>query len=202
MTPRVSIRPARADDAVIAASLIRLTMGGSADLFADIESGWISEKLLAMLFTRDGGRFSYQVGTMIEVDSAVAGLLISYPASKMMMLDLVTGRNLLSVLGIRALIRFAKRMSPMINIREAERGEYYISNVGVLPDFQGNGYGAHLLTFAEERARRLDLKKCSLTVDEHNDGALRLYQRFGYQIVFSGKFNTESGYHRMVKEVA
>ncbi len=202
MTSRVSIRPARPDDARIAASLIRLTMGKSADLFADVESGWTSEKLISTLFACSSGRFSYQVGTMIEVDNSAIGLLMSYPASKMIVLDLITGRNLLSILGIRAMIHFTKRMSPMMNVHEVERGEYYISNVSVLPDFQGNGYGTRLLTFAEGQARKSNLKKCSLIVDEHNDGAIRLYQRLGYKIVFSGKLNGESGYHRMVKELA
>ncbi|MCL4530927.1 MAG: GNAT family N-acetyltransferase [Chloroflexi bacterium] len=202
MNPCVSIRPARPDDAMIAASLMRLTMGRSADLFSDVESGWTSEKLLAALFAHKGGRFSCQVGTVLEVDGKAVGLLVSYPASKMAMLDLAAGRNLLSVLGIRPMIRFAKRISPMMNIREAERGEYYISNVGVAPEFQGNGYGAHLLSFAEEQARKFNLKKCSLIVDEHNNGAIRLYQRSGYKIIFSGKLNGESGYYRMVKELA
>ena len=177
-------------------------MGGSADLFSDIESGWTSEKLLAALFARSGGRFGYQVGTILIADEAAVGLLVSYPASKLTMLDLVTGRTLLSILGIRPTIRFAKRMSAMLNLREAERGEYYISNVGVLPDFQGNGYGARLLTLAEEQARKFGLKRCSLIVDQQNDGAIRLYRRFGYKIVFSGKLDGESGYHRMVKELA
>ncbi len=202
MTPHVSLRPARPDDAVIATSLIRLTMGGSADLFSDVESGWNSEKLIATLFAQDGGRFSYRVGTILEVDNDAVGLLISYSASKMTMLDLVTGRHLLSILGVRAMFRFTKRILRMMNVREAERGEYYISNVGVLPDFQGHGYGARLLIFSEEQARKLSLKKCSLIVDQHNNGAIRLYQRSGYKTVFSGKLNGESGYHRMVKELA
>lgn len=201
MNPRILIRPARPDDAAAAASLIRLTMGGSADSFADIESGWSSEKLLSALFVRGGGRFGYRVGTILEADEAAVGLLVSYPASKMAMLDWSTGRNLLSVLGVRALIRLTKRIVPKMNIHEAERGEYYISNIGVLPDFQGNGYGARLLTFAEQQARKSNLNKCSLIVDEHNDGAIRLYQRFGYKVVFSGRLG-ESGYHRMVKELA
>ena len=207
MTQRVLLRPAQPDDAVIAASLLHLAMGGTAELFADSESGLSPGKLLAALFTCRGGRFSYQFGTVLKADNVLSGLLISFPASKMMLLDLITGINLLSVLGLRAMIRLTKKMSSMISVHEAERGEYYISNLGVLPDFQGNGYGARLLTFAEEQARKLMLRKCSLTVDEHNDGAIRLYQRYGYEIVFSGKYNSgyaekESGYHRMVKELA
>lgn len=214
MIPRVSprrgavatLRPARPDDAVIAASLLELTMGATADLFVDDTNGFTSEKLLAALFVRSGGRFSHRLGTVIEVDDAATGLLISFPAAQICALDLKTGRHLLAILGLRGGLRLARRMSSMMRIREAERGEYYISNIGVLPGFQGNGYGACLLTFAEAQARRLNLKRCSLMVDEQNEGAIRLYQRFGYKIIYSGKFNgqltgRENGYHRMVKEL-
>jgi len=94
----------------------------------------------------------------------------------------------------------------MTSAHEAERGEYYISNLGIHPDFQRRGYGGCLLTFAEEQARKLGLKKCSLIVHQHNENAIRLYQRFDYRIVYSDQFKgpldeAERGYHRMVKEL-
>ena len=123
------------------------------------------------------------------------------------MLDLATGRNLLSILGFSAMQRLTQRMLPMTGVHEAERGEYYISNIAVLPDFQGRGHGKRLLTFAEEQARKLGLKKCSLVVNQHNEKAIPFYEHLGYQMVRSEKFKgrlaeTEGGYHRMVKEMS
>ncbi len=163
-------------------------------------------QILAALFVREGGRLGYQNGFVFEVDDKQVGLLMSFSASRMAMLDLVTGSNLLSILGLPAMMHLTQRMLPMTSVREAERGEYYISNIGVLPDFQQRGYGARLLTFAEEQARNLRLKKCSLIVNQHNEKAIQLYQRFDYKIFYSGKFKgllaeTEGGYHRMVKEL-
>jgi len=201
-----SIRPARPEDALTAGLLIRITLGGTADLFVDHESTMTAEQILAALFVRRGGRLSYQHGSILEVDDMPAGLLISFAASEMAMLDLATGGNLLSILGLGAAGRLTRRMLPMMGVREAERGEYYISNIGVLPDFQRRGYGTRLLTYAEERARQGGSTKCALIVNKHNEKAIRLYQRLDYRIVYSGEFKgplaeTEGGYHRMVKEL-
>lgn len=197
MNPAISIRPARPSDAIAAASLIHLAMGEYAEFFAgDAEP----EKLLAALFVRTGNRFSYSFGTVIESDSEAAGLLLAYPAAKMGSLDLGTGRHLLSLLGFRRMARLAWKMIPMTSVREAERGEFYVSTLAVRPAFQGRGFGARLMSCAEEQARGSGLKRCSLIVDARNEVALRLYQKIGYKIVFSGKH--KSDYHRMVKELA
>jgi ribosomal protein S18 acetylase RimI-like enzyme len=202
----ISIRPARPDDSAQAAFLIRLTMGGTAELFADGASRLSPEQLLAALFRRPGGRLSYQHGFILEADQAPLGLLISFPASGMTRLDLTMGANLLSTLGFPAMMRLTRRMLPMMKVREAERGEYYISNIAVHPDAQRRGYGALLLAFAEEQAGQLGLQKCSLIVNQHNADAIRLYQRFGYRIVHSGQYpgplaEIEGGYDRMVKDL-
>ena len=66
----ISIRPARPDDSAQAAFLIRLSMGGTAELFADSKSRLSPEGLLAALFHRAGGRLSYQHGFVLEADQA------------------------------------------------------------------------------------------------------------------------------------
>jgi ribosomal protein S18 acetylase RimI-like enzyme len=202
----ISIRPAYSNDSEPAAFLIRIAMGGTADLFVDDKSSLKVEQIFGALFMRDSGRLSHRHGFVLAVDDKVAGLLISFPGSQLSMLDLATGINLLFILGLVQMMRLTQRMLPMMNVREAEGGEYYISDVGVHPDFQRRGYGAQLLSFAEEQARKLGLKKCSLAVHQHNADAIRLYQRFGYKVVYSGQYNgslaeTEGGYHRMVKEL-
>ena len=202
----IAIRPARPADSEQAVFLIRLTLGGTAELFVDDKSKMAAGQIFGELFARESGRLSYQHGFILEEDDRAAGLLISFAASKLSLLDLATGMNLLSILGLSAMARLTKRMWPMTGVHEAERGEYYISNLSVHPDLQRRGHGMRLLTFAEEQARRLGLKFCSLIVNQHNHKAVRLYQRRDYKIVHIGQFKgplaeTEGGYHRMVKEL-
>ena len=87
-----------------------------------------------------------------------------------------------------------------MSIREAKRGEFYISNLAVQPEFQGRGFGTRLMSFAEEQARGSGLRRCALIVDAKNKNAIHFYQMIGYKIVFSGKH--KSDYHRMVKDLA
>ncbi len=196
MNSSVLLRPARPSDAAIAASLLHLSMGRTVDLFA--EDGE-SEKLLSALFVRAGNRFSHQFGAILEAEGKVVGLLLAYPAGRMPMLDLTTGLHLFLFLGFRKMLRLVQRMIPMMDVHEAERGEFYIGNVAVQPEFQGRGFGTRLISFAEEQARGSGLKRCSLIVDANNGTALHLYQKIGYRIVFSGKH--KSDYHRMVKDL-
>jgi ribosomal protein S18 acetylase RimI-like enzyme len=202
----ISIRPACPDDSEQAVLLIRLTLGRTIDLFIDKGSTMTAGQILSALFVRDSGRLSYQHGFILEADVMPAGLLISFPASKLAALDFATGMNLLSILGPSAMLRLTRRMLPMTSVHEAEGSEYYIGNLGVHPDFQRRGYGSRLLTFAEEQARKFGLKRCSLIVNQHNENAVRLYKHFDYMVVYSGQYKgplaeTERSYHRMVKEL-
>ena len=56
---------------------------------------------------------------------------------------------------------------------------------GGFPPFQRRGIGSALLEHAEKKACLLGLEKCSLIVHIENPAAQRLYERFGYRVVFS-----------------
>ena len=57
-------------------------------------------------------------------------------------------------------------------------GVAWIATIGVLPEYQGRGIGARLLEACESR---LALPRLKLCVRPSNQGAIRLYERFGYQ---------------------
>lgn len=201
MTNRIIIRPARPDDAPLAAAIFRLSMGHRADYLFGAD-GRATEVALMRLFSSDAGRFGYRLSFAAELNRRPLGLLLSFPAADLPRLNLSVVKYLPRALGWD-MFGFAARSLSFVNIKEAEADEYLIGNLGVLPAAQGQGLGKHLLLHAEEQARALGLTKCSLIVSMDNGNALRLYKRNGYQVVFTKTDkNPLASYHRMVKTIA
>jgi ribosomal protein S18 acetylase RimI-like enzyme len=91
---------------------------------------------------------------------------------------------------------------------EAEDDEFYVSNVAVLPAFQGHGVGKALMEYADKLARTVGLLKCSLIVTYGHEPARRLYEKIGYEIVCEYDIphpkvaEGSGGFHSMVKVLA
>lgn len=200
MTNRIAIRPARPDDAPLAAAIFRLSMNHMAEHLFGV-NGRQTEFALMRLFSKNAGRFGYGSAYVAEWHHRVLGLMTSFPGTEAGYLNLSVMKHLPRALGWR-MFGFVARGLTMNNFKEAEADEYYISTLGVLPAAQGQGLGKHLLLHADEQARALGLTKCSLIVSTDNVNALRLYKRNGYQIVFTKTDkNPLASYHRMVKVV-
>ena len=56
----------------------------------------------------------------------------------------------------------------------------YLQTIAVAPDARGTGLGTALLHFAEDRTFRVS-PNVFLCVSDFNTGALRLYERMGYE---------------------
>lgn len=200
------IRPAREEDADIAVSILRSSMGELTDYLFGDENRPV-EKYLALLYKAKGHRFSHQYSWVLEDNNRAVGFLLGFPGAKIDGLQTALFARLFLVYGLISTVRMIGRMLPLVNVLETQTDEYYISNVGVAPEFRGRGYGTRLMTFAEEQAHRAGIHKCSLTVNVQNAGAIRLYERLGYEIVSTRHFTDkvaekESGMHRMVKELS
>ncbi len=180
------IRPARPDDAPLAAVVFRLSMNRFAEhLFG--ADGHAAEIALMKLFSRNAGRFGYERAFVIEHHKRALGMLIAFPGRDLTRLTLAPLRFLPLAFGWG---------------REAQADEYYLSNLAVLPAMHGRGYGPRLLNYADEQARACGLSKCSLLVSPRNKAALRLYKKHGYEIVSTHHHkNPLASYHRMVKQV-
>lgn len=85
---------------------------------------------------------------------------------------------------------------------------FYVESIAVDAEIRGLGIGGKLMAEAETRARELGLPLLALDVIGDNHGAIRLYERLGYQIVkttrgFLVKYLTGSNeVHRMEKPLA
>ncbi len=201
MTSRITIRPARPDDAPLAAAVFRLSLDHLADYLFGAD-GRATEVALIRLFSQDAGRFGYGLAFVAELHRQPLGMLVAFPGADVTRLSLSIAKHLPRALGW-GMFGFVARGLRLAGGIEAEVDEYYISNLGVLPAAQGHGLGKHLLLHADEQARALGLTKCSLLVALDNKMALRLYKRHGYQIVFTRQDkNPINSYHRMVKQLS
>jgi ribosomal-protein-alanine N-acetyltransferase len=73
----------------------------------------------------------------------------------------------------------------------------WIATVGVLPEYRGRGIGEALIRACEEQ---LDTPTVRLSVRLSNEGAVRLYQRLGYQRVGIWPTYYEDGEDAVVME--
>jgi ribosomal protein S18 acetylase RimI-like enzyme len=78
--------------------------------------------------------------------------------------------------------------------------DFYFAIIAVDPDYRGQGIGTFILENGVELAIDNNKKRVVLDVDMDNQGALRLYQRFGF-VEFNKKsfslFGWEKGAHNM-----
>jgi ribosomal protein S18 acetylase RimI-like enzyme len=201
----ILIRPAISDDAGLASRLIYLSMGELADyLFGGAHLS--VDEILAGLFLLQGNRFSWSIAEFAEWDGQPAGMLVSFPGWEFTRREMNIGLGLLKSCGLWDVLRLSVRALAIANGVETLRNEYYLANMAVFPDFQGRGIGSRLLAHAECKAHGAGLKKCSLIVDTENPSARLLYERFGYEVVFTKKYSgpaedAHAGYHRMLKEL-
>jgi len=110
-------------------------------------------------------------------------------------------------MGVVRLARFIWRALPLMGVKEGERDEYLVSNLAVLPEYQRQGIGGHLLSCAEERASELGFPRVALTVGVGNRRAIEFYKGRGYRIIARveiGALRKRTGYpgfYRAVKVV-
>lgn len=200
MTSRIQVRPARPDDAPLAAAVFRLSLDHLAD-FLFGPNGYATEVALMRLFSLNAGRFGYKKAFVAEWNHRPLGMLVAFPGADSLRLSLSVIRYLPRSLGWK-MFGFMARGLSLAGNKEAEADEYHISNIAVLPAAQGHGIGKRLLRHADEQARALGLKKVSLLVVLENHTAQKLYKRNGYHIVFTRHDkNPFSSYHRMVKDL-
>jgi len=193
--------------APVAAALIYLTMGEMADYLFGAGDPQQAQTLLGRLFQAGANRFSYQYTEVAGMSGEVAGLVISYSGRLMRALEMPMAFQMLRLTGIPGLVRFVRRASPLVGVREAEDDEYFISNIAVLPMHQGKGLGRNLLYLTEDKARRQGFSKLSLTVEVENERARSLYARMGFDVIQTVEIEAlrrqfgYAGFHRMVKPI-
>ena len=173
----VNIRRATANDALHIGRLVL----ASADEFLTALFGPRIERALEHLASRRGTLFSHEHAWIAEAKDAVAGMLLGYTGREKAAQDPRTGAALFMSLGPGILARLGRLMAARSAVSFAAPGEFYLSNVGVYPEFQGRGIGSLLISHAERQAAREGAQAIVLDVETDNEGAASLYERLGFR---------------------
>ena len=203
----ITIQPATPEMAPDAAWLIYEALGPVSDyLFATDHPGRTQE-LIAQLFTRAGNRFSYEWVDMAMEDGQMLGLTVSFPYDLTPKLEWETAMLLIQIAKLNHFLRFLGRSIPMIGVSEAEKGDYYLSDIAVTPEARGKGVGKALLRYVEQKARKQGFRRLALTVARDNERAIEFYRRQGFRVASEqgsptlAKRADYAGFYRMVKEL-
>jgi ribosomal protein S18 acetylase RimI-like enzyme len=201
------LQPATPDISFVAADLLYLTMGHTADYLFGADGPQAARQTLEKLFRASSNRFSHQFTGVVTLSGKTAGLALAYSGRTMKSLEMPTALRLLQASGIAGFLRFLGRALPLATIKEAEDDDYFISNLAVLPECQGHGLGSAMLSQVEQQARALGFRKLSLTVDIENERACALYQRTGFKVIRTLKIEPlrrrfgSPGLYRMLKNL-
>ncbi|MDZ4849807.1 MAG: GNAT family N-acetyltransferase [Pirellulaceae bacterium] len=74
------------------------------------------------------------------------------------------------------------RIAAAFMLGSSGAGNWELSYMGVVPKYRGRGLATETLRRALHLAQRQDAKQLWLAVDRRNESAIRLYQRFGFEI--------------------
>lgn len=66
-------------------------------------------------------------------------------------------------------------------------GDLFIYDIMIDEAHRGRGHGTAAMRAVEELARKRGMAAIGLSVFAHNEGAIRLYERLGYEVVESAK---------------
>lgn len=168
MTPGVTFRAAREDDARDIAELFQISSEGVADYvwttLQDDYPGLSPLEIGERRYRRKNTDFSYQNCLMAEADGAAVGMMHSYAMPDV--IEPLPGD-------------FDPVLRPAAELEIP--GSLYISGLAFRPNYRNRGLGSAMLEKAHDRARGMGLSQISLLVFEENKGAVRLYERHGFR---------------------
>ncbi len=120
----------------------------------------------AIRYSGEESVFSYKNCVVAEHDGEVIGLLFSFPV------EVEQGAS------------SGEPVDPVLEPYSMEvPGSFYFCSLAVLPEFRGLGLGGKMLDIAREQACERGFGTLSLLVFEQNQGACRLYEREGFEVV-------------------
>lgn len=171
------------------ASLFSAMMELSAPKLFSSVFGENFKRILESLFRERRNLFSFEHTFKVKIEGDVAGMLLGYDWKTKKGEEINTGKLLIKYMKFN----FVKRLPFLVKLNSVigyvNKGEFYISNIAIYPEYRGKGVGTLLLNFVEEVAKKDKIEKLSLDVETENSGAIKLYKRLGFKIVKEKSIN-------------
>ena len=161
-------RPATQDDAGSLVDFVLMAGEGLPDLvWAEMaEPGEAIRDVGLRRASRDQGSFSWRNATLFEQEGRVAAGMVGFK---------------LSDKPVPISDDDPQGFQTLQELENLACGTWYINILGVYDDLRGHGIGSAMLRRAEEIAVETDASGTSIIAFSANPGALRLYQRAGYE---------------------
>ena len=178
--PEVATRPARPEDAEVAA---RLLFESSAELYERYAGG--REPALALLramFAAEGNGASREVVTLAELGGQPIAAMAAYPVDESA--ERARRGLRLSLRRIRPWVWPATLRIYRLGARHVPPpppGCFYVDALATAAASRRRGAATALLADAERRARELHLDSLALETELDNSGAQALYEGFGFE---------------------
>ncbi len=125
-----------------------------------------------------------------EANGQVVGVAFGYPGEKEDIVeDVIT----------RLTAKSAAFDEPLEADSETAPGEWYLDSLAVSPNQQGKGIGRQLLRALPVYAQRDRQSVIGLNVDFENPGAMKLYERMGYEVTGTQMIGDHNYYHMQLE---
>ena len=117
---------------------------------------------------RTSGGFSFTNALVVETGGQIAGMVLSYA------IDEAPEDNPDDL---------PAPIAPFVELERQSVGTWYINALAVFAAYRGRGIGSLLMRQVEQTATETGYSRMSIQVYEQNHGAVRLYERLGFERV-------------------
>ncbi|MEM7561912.1 MAG: GNAT family N-acetyltransferase [Pseudomonadota bacterium] len=168
----MEIRPATLDESLQLAELAQIAGDNIPGFFwkDSQKPGQTLNQAGAELLSSENANFSYRNMQTVWVDNRLAAMMLSYrlPAAE----DNDENPD-----------DFPEFVRPMVILEQCVPESFYINMLAAFPEFRGRGAGTALLEASTQLAINAGCNQVTLEVFDNNDGAIKLYQRNGFEII-------------------
>jgi ribosomal protein S18 acetylase RimI-like enzyme len=182
---KAMFRAATLDDCYAIAQLFSIASDGVSNyIWSTLTSDYPGLSLLeigAKRYTNEESLFSYKNCMLAEREGEILGMMLTFPIEESE--EAITPEPPEPI----AEVTTTPEPDVMAPYALEAPGTWYICALAVFPEFRGQGIGTQFLAIAHQQAAERNIQQLSLLCFEQNTGALKLYQRNGFQEIDRAK---------------